>query len=68
MSPTSLLQQQIQTAKIKTAMVSSGITHLLAGYASKNPSAPTKFMALPSHDEMEIRPDDFDWVSHVGCF
>lgn len=49
-------------------MVSSGITHLLAGYASKNPSAPTKFMALPSHDEMEIRPDDFDWVSDVGCF
>lgn len=46
----------------------SGIAHLLADYASKNPSAPIEFIALPSHDEMEMHPDDFDsWHSETGC-
>ncbi|MCT9977746.1 hypothetical protein M2R48_05335 [Acinetobacter sp. I-MWF] len=46
----------------------SGIAHLLADYASKNPSVPIEFIALPSHEQIEMNPDDFDWVSDVGCF
>jgi len=32
----------------------SGIAHLLADYASKNPSAPIEFMPIPSKEEMEF--------------
>ena len=46
----------------------SGIAHLLADYASKNPSAPIEFIRLPSHDEIEANQDDYDWFSDVGCF
>ena len=40
----------------------SGIAHLLADYAAKNPSAPIEFMPLPSREEMDM--DDYDdWIS-----
>lgn len=38
----------------------SGIAHLLAHYASKNPSAPIEFTAVPSWDERLANPDDWD--------
>lgn len=31
----------------------------------KHPSTP-KFMSIPSHDEMEIHSDDYNWVNDVG--
>lgn len=47
----------------------SGIAHLLADYASKNPTAPIEFMSLPSASELEVNQDDYDgWFSDVGCF
>lgn len=43
----------------------SAIAHLLADYASKNPSAPIEFMALPDVDGLE----DGDWeLGEVGCW
>lgn len=46
----------------------SGIAHLLADYAAKNPSAPIEFMALPSREEMDMNADDYDgWFSETGC-
>jgi phage FluMu gp28-like protein len=38
----------------------SGIAHLLAHYASKNPSAPIEWTPVPSRDERESNPDDWD--------
>lgn len=38
----------------------SGIAHLLSHYASKNPSAPIEFTAVPSWDERLANPDDWD--------
>jgi phage FluMu gp28-like protein len=40
----------------------SGIAHLLADYAAKNPSAPIEFMPLPSREEMDRDADDWDRV------
>lgn len=37
----------------------SGIAHLLADYASKNPSAPIEFMPLPSKEENFLKDDNF---------
>ncbi len=39
----------------------SGIAHLLADYASKNPSAPYEFTPLPSHENSSF--EDFDFSS-----
>lgn len=47
----------------------SGIAHLLADYASKNPSAPIEFTSLPTREELEMNADDYDgWFSDVGCY
>lgn len=47
----------------------SGIAHLLADYASKNPSAPIEFMPIPSRGEMELEHNNegYDWDNEVGC-
>lgn len=46
----------------------SGIAHLLADYAAKNPSAPIEFIALPTASELEVNHDDYDgWFSDAGC-
>lgn len=37
----------------------SGIAHLLADYASKNPTAPYEFQALPDRDAASFEDDDF---------
>ncbi len=44
------------------------VAMILAWFASLHLSSPIEFMALPTHDEIELNPDDFDWVSDVGCF
>lgn len=38
----------------------SDIAHLLVDYAFKNLSTPIAFIALPSAQEMEMHPDDFE--------
>lgn len=47
----------------------SAIAHLLADYASKNPSAPIEFMPIPSRDEIELERNNegYDWDNEVGC-
>ena len=47
----------------------SAIAHLLADYASKNPSAAIEFIAIPSKDEMELEMNNegYDWDRDVGC-
>lgn len=46
----------------------SGIAHLLADYAAKNPSVPIEFIALPTASELEVNHDDYDgWFSDVEC-
>ncbi|AYO54928.1 hypothetical protein [Acinetobacter wuhouensis] len=44
------------------------VAMILAWFASLHLASAIEFMALPTHDEMEMHPDDFDWVSDVGCF
>lgn len=44
------------------------VAMILAWFASLHLSSPIEFIALPSHHEIELNPDDFDWVSDVGCF
>lgn len=44
------------------------VAMILAWFASLHLASAIEFMALPSHDEMEMHPEDFDWVSDVGCF
>jgi len=47
----------------------SAIAHLLADYASKNPSALIEFIEIPSRNEMENHVDDYDeWFREVGCY
>lgn len=41
----------------------TGIAHLLADYAAKNPSAPIEFMAVSDADELECG----EWSVDVGC-
>ena len=46
----------------------SGIAHLLADYAAKNPSAPIEFIPLPSASDLEMNQDSYDgWFSEAGC-
>lgn len=46
----------------------SGIAHLLADYAAKNPSAPIEFIPLPSASDLEMSQDRYDgWFSEAGC-
>ena len=37
----------------------SAIAHLLADYASKNPSAPIEFIGLPSRDENNFEEESY---------
>ncbi|MUT40803.1 hypothetical protein DIP79_17215, partial [Acinetobacter baumannii] len=47
----------------------SAIAHLLADYASNHPLAPIEFIPLPSSEEIETNPDDYDgWVDTAGCW
>ena len=45
----------------------SAIAHLLADYASKNPTGAIEFIAIPSRDDIGIGEEDRG-VSEIGCF
>lgn len=40
---------------------------ILAWFASLHLVIPTEFLALPSHDEMEINAEDYAWLDG-GCW
>lgn len=44
------------------------VAMILAWFASLHLSSSIEFIALPSHEEIEMHPDDFNWINDVGCF
>ena len=63
------IPEQGKTNTNKERHGDSGIAHLLADYASKNPEAPIEFIELPSRDQLERNADDYDgWLNETGCF
>lgn len=44
----------------------SGIAHLLADYASKNPTSPIEFIAVPTQSEVDSNPDKYDFGFKSG--